>query len=336
MIVLGLAGYGTFPYAKDWWLSREVCGGALPDDAVDALSPDSGEHHLAESDEKRVGALGSYRCELSYDRGEDAPPASVFSVTADTRRDPQDASLWGTFEDEGWSAVSPLPDGMPGFIDDSGAVQLMAKCPELGKDDDGRPRRILVRTAAGWDADRKAPDALVGVAVAAANRASEQLGCGAKPFKKTGKVRSTDPEPVALEPSKAAGTVCAAFAEADLPAGTKLRPRSNSSAPVARCELVKGGDRAPKAVFGAWYGDWSKRLIHEDTHGHPRRPDTATARCDGETAVFDGWAEDDFGLTDRQVRALIADFSSAETTHRKCTSLTRPTPPAVKSSPSGV
>ncbi|AVZ73262.1 hypothetical protein SLUN_14790 [Streptomyces lunaelactis] len=63
-VVLAAVGYWAKPYADDWWLARQACGGAMPDEAVDKLIP--GDQHLASEYEYVSKELGTYSCALSY------------------------------------------------------------------------------------------------------------------------------------------------------------------------------------------------------------------------------------------------------------------------------
>ncbi|WP_199549538.1 hypothetical protein [Streptomyces sp. N35] len=322
--VLGLVGYCGKPYATDWWVARQACGGVLPDGVVDELNPDG--KRLEAAEEKRIEGLASYYCSVTYDSG-GTRSGTVVEVGAYTHRDQVDNEFWRVFENEGWTEMGLLPGGLPGITDQFGAVQLLRNCPALGKDDDGRPRRMLVRATAGYDENVNAKDAVLRAAVAVANHAAQELGCGASPLKTPAHALSRTARPVPVHEARDTG--CGFLADAGLPAGTTVRSKAASAGPAARCELFfragydPAGDELaadeygrPDAMFGAWYGDWSNRLVAYDGKRHSG---TSAARCDGEDANFSGWANDDTGLSDRRVRELVRAFAQDQGERRGCT-----------------
>ncbi|MER6998518.1 hypothetical protein [Streptomyces sp. NPDC000410] len=332
-VVLGLGGYFAEPYAQHWMLAGSACDGAMPRDAVERLVPEDALLMGEESRENRI--LGSYYCGVTY-KGEETKRedgSDLVAVAAYTRRDDQDREFTRAFDDE--HRFVPVADGLPGFIDRSGSITLLLPCPDLGKDDEGRPRKMLVRTWIGHNTNRKAPGVAYRVAVGLTNSASKKLGCGAEPLKApTSGAVPVDPfddddGPKAVPLSRAKGTACAWVADAGLPQeasdGWQVLVASNKEAPTERCDLsAQGGKYAQREwgmSFTAWYGDWSNGLTFEGDLGGPRR-ETATARCDGEAANFALNAYGDAPGVDEAARQrMLKRFAEDQVRRHGCSGL---------------
>ncbi|MEV7140468.1 hypothetical protein [Streptomyces tauricus] len=329
--VLGLGGYAAEPYATDWLLAGSACDGALPREVVEQLTPDGA--HLESAESRHTDALGSYSCDISLagDGGR------LIEMEAYTRRDDRDRELYRTFPEQGFADTYAVPSGLPGFIDEFGAIQLLVPCPDLARDAEGRRARLLVSTRMGRGTPYRVPGAAYRAVVALANSASERLGCGAEPLKPpkgnpVPPVQGRDPRTVPL--ARAGDTACAWAVGAGLPDGGKWRARTgaNDAAPIERCELTSGpgayedtegdGDGQDKRMsFVAWYGDWSNRLVFA-YGGGAFRPLTATARCGGEAANYALSASSDVpGVGEAATRRLFERFARDQADRRGCTGL---------------
>ncbi|WP_406265157.1 hypothetical protein OHT93_06790 [Streptomyces sp. NBC_00191] len=325
--VLGVGGYIAEPYAQEWMLARNACGGALPRDAVKQLAPKGS--HLEAEESKHTRGLGSYGCSLTM-KGEDVNDKRLVRMAAYTRRDDQDREFMSLFPEEGFSPQAPVPEGLPGFIDKFGGIQLLLPCPDLGKDAEGRQRKLLVRTSLGRDVNSGVPGAAYRTAVALANSASGRLGCGAKPLKAPkGDAVPADPEddPKTVPLSQARNTGCGWMTRSGLSQSTDWRVAvgTNNAAPTARCDLHSADPESPhersRMAFVAWYGDWSNRLTAEEGNGEPR-PMTATARCDGEAANYALSAADDIPGVGRAVKErMFKEFAQDQVRRRGCSGL---------------
>jgi hypothetical protein len=321
--VLGLGGWIAAPYAQDWWLARSVCDGGLPGDAVRRITPDG--VHLTHEESARSEQLGDYRCFLTYE-SDDGDEEQLLHLQAYTRRDDQDRRFYASFPESGFSEQTPMADGLPGFIDQYGYLQLLLRCPDLGKDAEGRQRTLLVR---GWfarEADRYRP-AVYETVVAFANSASTRVGCGAEPLKvpegELGPVQVED-DPKTVPLAEAGDTACGWLTKAGLPRPAEWRLASllNDAAPAGRCDLYTqdSGDWRKRLVFVAWYGDWSNRLTVDDDG--VRRSLTASARCGGEAANFavDGDGELP-GVGRAEQLELLEAFARNQAQRRGCSDL---------------
>ncbi|MFD5569051.1 hypothetical protein [Streptomyces cadmiisoli] len=321
-VVLGVAGWIAEPYVRDWVLVRGACDGALPGDAVRQLARNGS--HFTEAESVTHEELGEYGCVVTFE-GDDVDHELLLRAEAYTRRDQQDREFLSTFREEGFAPQTALPEGLPGFVDGFGALQFVVPCPELGEDDDGRPRRMLVRTSFGRDALWGHP-AVYETAVAVVNSASDRLGCGAEkltaPEVDAGPQDPTDdPETVPL--TGAGGTGCGWAARAGLPRPQqwRLADGTNDAAPTGRCELFSQGsaEDAGRVTLAAWYGDWSNRLTHDD-NGRTRSL-TATAKCAGEAANFALGADEIPGVGRAEQRALLKAFAEDQVRRRDCSDL---------------
>ncbi|MFI6007707.1 hypothetical protein ACIBAG_02590 [Streptomyces sp. NPDC051243] len=327
-VVLGLGGWIATPYVQDWWLLRTACDGALPVDAVRELGRDG--DHFKDAASASHERLGDYSCSLGFE-GDEVDDDRLLSLEAYTRRDDQDREYLWAFPETGFADIAPMPAGLPGFIDERGGLQFLVVCPALGKDDEGRPRKLLVRMRLGRDALWGTPAAYE-TAVALTNSASDRLGCGAEPLKAPGGDAAPvepeeDPRTVSLD--AAGGTGCGWAADAGALEASRWRVAvlMNDAGPAGRCDLytrdADSDEPERQLSFAAWYGDWSNRVLAELAD---RRPDartrTATARCDGEAANFAlSAAEDIPGVGEPEKRKLLADFAEAQVEQRGCTDL---------------
>ncbi|MER7174014.1 hypothetical protein [Streptomyces mesophilus] len=324
--VSGLVGYCAKPHVKDWWLAREACGGVFPDLVVDVLNAD--ERPLAGTDEQLIEELGSYSCSLEYET-DSGRTERLVGIDAYTGRDQQDAGMLRSAE-RGLDAMTGLPHGLPGFFDGAGHAVLRQECPALGRDDKGRPRTMLVVARGGTTGDPSV--ALLQAAVTGANRASGQLGCGAKPLKVPDDVLSRDAKPKKVPDVR--DSACGAAA-AQLPKGTRVRVVGGDTTPVVHCELylqTPGEERTPydddrdrtvNAGLEAYFGDWSTSLV--TALDGRRDSNTVMARCEGELVNFHGWADDDTEVSDRELRELVLTFAKDQAKRRGCTDV-RPMP----------
>ncbi|MFG2352540.1 hypothetical protein [Streptomyces sp. NPDC048521] len=317
--VLGLGGWIAAPYVKDRWLVRTACDGALPAGAVRQLAVGGG--HFTEADTTSHPRLGDYGCSLHFEgRGEHT---LVVRMAAYVRRDDQDSAFLAAFPQEAFAALHPLPRHLPGFVDSFGDFQFLLHCPDLGKDAEGRPRRLLVSAVVG-DATARTSHAVYETVIPLVNSASTRLGCGAEPLKvPKGDVAPPDreKEPKPLPVREAAGTACGWVAGARLPQAARWQVRilMNDAAPAGRCDLIRGGETSESGKnldFAAWYGDWSNRVVSYDG---VRRPLMATARCAGEAANFAVSAPKDIpGVGREEQRGLLRAFARDQVERRGC------------------
>ncbi|MGW6140603.1 hypothetical protein [Streptomyces sp. NPDC055140] len=324
--VLGLGGYIAEPYAQDWWLVGRACDGALPRDSVAQLTPDDAQ--FTEEESHGVPELGFYGCSLAFD-GDHSEGVALFAMSAYTGRDDQDREFKRAFTEGGFAPQTVLSGGLPGIVDDFGVIRIVTPCPALGKDAEGRQRKMLVRVGMSRNADRSDFEAVYRTTVALANSASKKLSCGARPLKVPHRTTGFDTEERwrrAVSPAKAEGTGCDWLARAGLTEdkGWRLAAEANDAAPVSACDLrTEEGEGAYRAgmTFGAWYGDWSNRLTASDDNG-VRRPLTATARCDGEAANFALDATKDTpGVDKADRRRLLKEFAEDQVRRRGCSGL---------------
>ncbi|GKQ39341.1 hypothetical protein [Streptomyces sp. A012304] len=321
--VLGLGGWIAQPYVHEWWLIRGACDGVLPDDAVRDLVPD--DSRVTDTGSGGVKELGDYGCTVTVE-GDHSSDWRLLVLEAYTGRDDQDREFMWTFPESGFAAQAAMPEGLPGFVGRYGALEFLLTCPDLGKDADGRQRRMMVRASVGRNGPWRQP-ATYEVAVAFVNSASERLGCGAKPLKAPKGVSPADPEeddPKTVPLAAARDTACGWLADAKLPnpAHWKLEPQLTDAAPTGRCEVSIGDDLTdggPKGMdFVAWFGDWSNRLVAGNTTDRPAL--TASARCAGEAAHFALDASEDIpGVDASKKRALLEAFAKEQAERRDCT-----------------
>lgn len=318
--VLALAGWIGAPYVRDWWLVRTACDGALPSGPVHELAAGGGHFRHARS--AAHPRLGDYGCSLDFEGHGDSTP--VVRMTAYTGRDDQDAEFLDAFPQQGFSRVYPMPQNLPGFVDKSGDLRFLLRCPALGEDVAGRPRRMLVSADLGYSTARTS-HAVYETVVPLVNSASRHLGCGARPLP----VPKGDAAPPvggkgrqAVPVTEAGDTGCGWVARAHIPGGTAWQVESlvNDTAPVGRCDLARNGSRDPKYLnFAAWYGDWSNRVVASDG---VRRALTATARCAGEAANFAVSASQQIpGVGTAEKVRLLKAFAEDQVERRGCTGL---------------
>ncbi|MFJ9028589.1 hypothetical protein ACIRQP_08695 [Streptomyces sp. NPDC102274] len=327
VVVLGVGGYVAAPYVQDWRLARNACGGALPRDAVERLTP--ADSRLTSEESRQIDGLGSYRCSLTLE-GDEVRDKRFVEMAAYTRREDQDREFMGLFPEAGFSAQAPLPDGMPGFIGQYRTIQLLLDCPDLGKDDEGRQRKLLVNTWLGRDVNTGVPGAAYRTAVALTNSASEKLGCGAEPLEAPKRdVALADPEedPKTVPLLDAKDTACEWVTGAGLSesADWRVAVGANHSAPTGRCDLSSGdeesGEKVSRMVFVSWYGDWSNRLTATNNQ-YERLSLTATARCDGEAANYALDTSDDIpGVDEAAKQRMLKRFAEDEVSRRGCSGL---------------
>ncbi|PWI20187.1 hypothetical protein DI272_43050 [Streptomyces sp. Act143] len=325
-VVLGVGGWAATPYVHDWWLLRTACDGALPVDAVRELGRDG--DHFADAAAATHEELGDYGCALRFE-GDDVRDDRLLSTEAYTRRDDLDREFMTVLPETGFDDVAPMPDGLPGFIDKFGALQFLVPCPGLGEDDEGRQRKLLVRTQLGRDTRWGTPAAYE-TAVALTNSASDRLGCGAEPLTAPGgDAAPADPQkrPRTVPLADAGDTACGwALRSGALDASRwRVAVLMNDAGPVGRCDLyardADSGKWEGRLWFAAWYGDWSNRLVAEQERREPGSR-TATARCDGEAANFALSADKDVpGVGKAGQRKLFAAFTEAQAEQRGCTGL---------------
>ncbi|ANP53209.1 hypothetical protein AVL59_30025 [Streptomyces griseochromogenes] len=318
--VLALGGWFAMPYVKDWWLVRTACDGALPAGAVRQLAAPGG--HLTKADAASHERLGDYMCSLRFQG--DGGYRLVVRMNAYTRRDDQDGVFLDAFPQEGFSAQRPLADGLPGFMDDFGDLQFLLRCPALGKDAEGRQRKLLASVTLGR-ASAHTTHAAYETAVALVNSASHRLGCGAGALAvPKGDIAPPDSEqpPAAIPVSRAGDTACGWATRARVPHADRWRVAvlMNNKAPAGRCDLTTGTDAASQEMrFAAWYGDWSNRVVSIDG---ALRSMTATARCDGEAANFAVDASDGVpGVGKAERRRLLRSFAEDQVERRGCSGL---------------
>ncbi|TXS07935.1 hypothetical protein EAO68_38155 [Streptomyces sp. wa22] len=327
-VVLGVGGYMAQPYVKEWALIRNACDVGLPRDTVKQLTP---ENSLLDSEESRsTKGLGSYACEVTLSSG-DANGKRFVSMTAYTRRDDQDRELMSVFTDNGFDPHIPLPEGLPGFVDEYRAMHLVLRCPDLPVDDDGRKRKLLVDIRMGESVLTGVPGAAHRIAVALAGTASDKLGCGAEPLKAP--ERDTpladpgdDPKKVPVE--EAEGKPCGWVAGAGLPSdwNWQVAEAASDAAPSSRCALFSAENGADtqdpyRLTFASWYGDWSNRLTANENYGMPRSL-TATAQCEGEAANYAVVATQDIPEVDVTAKQrMLKLFAQDEVQRRGCTGL---------------
>ncbi|GDY62356.1 hypothetical protein SAV14893_017490 [Streptomyces avermitilis] len=179
-VVLSGGAWTAEPYVQDWAVARDVCDGAVSRDTVDQLIPE--DTHLKESRGRQIEQLGTYTCVLTAKQGDHARDWDLLAMSAYTRRDDQDLAFFDSFPEYGSATHTVLPGGLPGFVDRFRDVVLQVPCPDLGKDAEGRARRLVSRVSFAEDALVGAGGTAYRAAVSFTNTASKRLGCGADPL----------------------------------------------------------------------------------------------------------------------------------------------------------
>ncbi|MFE4366772.1 hypothetical protein ACFRMN_00695 [Streptomyces sp. NPDC056835] len=326
-VILGVGGYVAAPYVQDWRLARNACDGALPQDAVERLTP--ADSRLKSEESRQIDGLGSYWCRLTLE-GDEVRDKRFVEMEAYTRREDQDREFMALFPQAGFNGQAPLPDGLPGFVGQYGAIQLLLDCPDLGKDSEGRQRKLLVNTRMGRDVNSEVPGAAYRTAVALTNSASERLGCGAKPLeapKRDVALAGPEEDRKTVPLSEAKDTACG-WVTGSGPAESadwRVDVGTNRSAPTGRCDLFYGdgesGEQVSRMVFVSWYGDWSNRLTSLNSQ-YERLSMTATARCGGEAANYALDTSDDTPGVDKAARQrMFTRFAEDEVSRRGCSGL---------------
>ncbi|MFE1171152.1 hypothetical protein [Streptomyces sp. NPDC058773] len=331
LVVLVGGGYAAKPLWQPYWYATRICGGLLPADDLAEVLP---TEQLKSGKEETDLAHGLMRC------GVDTPD-DHFSLLVNVDSDPDDVVR--LLRAEFTIPTVPrfdFPAGIPGFRGDLGHY-IVQECPDLRRDSFGRKRRLVTRVAGKWNEEHGTP-ATLRIAVAVANGAAAQSGCGAPrlPLPQRTELR---PKAVPLERG---GAGCGWLARARLPENPAGRPwrvvaRSDAHAPITRCTLVDRTGGPSYAEFSGWYGDWTKEPFKRLVMGNVRLPDdfpdggqtmsedfgTAAARCDGEAAHFEVSGSMDSSerrLPGRELRPLLVAFAKDQARRRGCGHLVLP------------
>ncbi len=340
LVVLGVVAAIIEPYANDWWVARNACGGALPEGVLEDMGakPMDDDRHLYRHEDEVDGQLGRYRCEVNDgDSGRGYRfRASAYTAQEDVRR-----HLSRDFSGHEPARLA-LPEGLPGYESQRGDLVLTLDCPQLGKGADGRSRKLHTRAhVPGYFGDDESGDepgagasydAGARAAVAFANKASQNLRCGAEPLSVPEKVAR--PEPVPLR--QTAGTPCAVLARAPLrpERAWSAEVRMSRSAPVGSCLVERNGHGTGSGQVAegtealdltAFHGEFADGLWRAGGREKPWVSGSqgwATARCHGTDAAFriralggDGEAP---VLSAGKMRSLLAGFAEQQAARRGC------------------
>nr|WP_237536510.1 hypothetical protein [Streptomyces sp. SID5785] len=337
VVVLAVLAGATWvykPWWQPWWYARTLCGGALSGGDLADLLPK--ERLRAGEDTFGSGDGTSVACEV------DRPDGYHYVLRAEATTDGAEPD--GPLDLEFTIPRDPqylYSREIPGFHGNLGPM-IVQDCPALGRDAEGRIRR-LVTNVYSLAVERKPEATPARMAVQIANRANDELGCGAARL----------PVPDRLEPAhrlslrQARATMCGGLARAALPRSPSgkdwqvLAP-TGGRAPISSCSLVDSGTGRTAATFTGWYGDWTDKPFERLLGANVQIPDghsvrdallgenfgRATARCAGESANFlvNSYAPHGTGpvLPMSELRALLGVFAKEEAGRRGCDGLELP------------
>lgn len=133
--MLGFAVDRAKPLWQHWWFAGRMCGGTLASADLADVLPDERLHKGTDAVSLEKGGM---KCVISTDDDHRALSVEVMS---------DDARIGRELDMSFTIPVEPnyvFPDETRGFADQFGPV-ILQKCPKLGRDELGRPRRLLSR-----------------------------------------------------------------------------------------------------------------------------------------------------------------------------------------------
>ncbi|MFJ2276357.1 hypothetical protein ACIOEZ_19610 [Streptomyces sp. NPDC087866] len=335
LAVLAGGGWLAKPLWQPWWYAATICGGSLSGGELAELLPrerlqaardtfGSGQDLLRCGVNENDGRHFVLHIESQLETGEPLGPLGMeFTVP----RDPHYV----------------YSSSVPGFYGKFGPV-IVQECPKLGRDSEGRARRLVTKLYTHGVESDASPESLR-TAVRIANGANAETGCGAGSL----------PLPDRVEPSRALSlaqakrTMCGWLSRADLPASPSgkewqvLAP-THEDASITSCSLVDSGTGDPAVNLTGWYGDWSDKPFERLLSGNVRIPEQhspndallgrtlgrAKARCAGESANFLATSyaptREASALPMSEVRQLLNAFTADQAERRDCTGLELPGP----------
>ncbi|WP_234345996.1 hypothetical protein [Streptomyces sp. NRRL F-5755] len=335
LAVLAGGGWLAKPLWQPWWYAATVCGGHLSGEDLAGLLPDK---RLQPADDTFGSGSGVLRCGVNTNDGR----RYVLKIEAQT----DTGTAQGPLATEFTIPRKPhyaFPKTIPGYYGEVGPV-IIQECPGLGRDSDGRARRLVTKVNALGAESAPSPQSLR-TAVNAANGAASELGCGAAPLPLPDRV-----EPIRkLAPSQAEGTMCGWLGRIALPRspsgrGWKVVAPTDERAPITNCSLLDAGTGEPAVDLTGWYGSWTDKPFDTLLSANVKVPKghsshdallsenfgRAKARCAGESANFlaASYAPHTMRsvLPMSQVRYLLNEFAKDQTERRSCTGLELPDP----------
>ncbi|MFE4591538.1 hypothetical protein [Streptomyces laurentii] len=333
LAVLAGAGWMAKPVWQPWWFASTLCGGHLSGGELADLLPD--ERLQAGTDTFGSEQHRSLRCEIDESDGRH------FALQIEAELDTGESA--GPLQMEFSIPVNPryaYPASVPGFYGKFGPV-IIQTCPKLGRDSEGRARRLVTRVFA-HGVERDPSPASLRTAVRIANGAGAELGCGADPLPLPNRVETTHK----LALGQTEGTMCTWLSQATLPTSPsgkewQVVAPTDEKAPITSCSLLDSGT-GETVDFTAWYGDWTDKPFERLLQDNIRIPDDsrgdeallgenlgrAKARCAGESANFlaSSYARRDSRpvLPMSEVRPLLEAFTADQAKRRGCTDLALP------------
>ncbi|WP_432037911.1 hypothetical protein [Streptomyces cucumeris] len=333
LAVVAGVGWWAKPVWQPWWYAATLCGGNLSGDDLAELLPNerlqaaedtfgSGHSLLRCGVDENDGEHFVLKLEAQTDTGESLGPLAMeFTIPRDLHY--------------------AYPRSVPGFYGRSGPV-IIQECPKLGRDSEGRKRRLVTKVYANVVERAPSPQSLR-TAVRFANGANAELGCGAGPL----------PLPDRVEParklslSQAEGTMCAWLARDTLPRSPSGRKwqviaPTDERAPITSCSLIDSGTGESAVSLTGWYGNWAEEPFETLLSANVRIPKghsaqdallgetfgRAKARCAGEPANFlaNSYTGDHSRsvLPMSEVRHLLNEFAADQAERRGCTTLELP------------
>ncbi|WP_244501261.1 hypothetical protein [Streptomyces sp. TP-A0874] len=335
VVLAAVAGVGWLakPMWQPWWYAASLCGGNLSGGDLAELLPNerlraakdtfgSGGDALRCGVDESDGRHFVLDVEAQIDNGERLGPLAMeFMVPRDLHY------VYGS--------------SVPGFYGKFGPV-IIQECPKLGRDSEGRKRRLVTKVYTHGVESAPSPQSLR-TAVRIANGANTEIGCGADPLPLPDRV-----EPVRkLSLSQAENTMCGWLARRALPkspSGKEWRvvAPTGERAPITNCSLIDSGTGESALNLSGWYGDWTdepfETLLMEKVEipeGLSARDallggdfGRAKAQCAGESANFlatsQGRDRSRPVLPMSEVRRLLTGFVEDQSKRRGCTDLELP------------
>jgi len=333
LAVVAGAGWLTKPVWQPWWYAETLCGGHLSGDDLAELLP---RERLQAAKDTFGSGHGLLRCGVNQSDGRHF--ALQIEAQTDTGKPLGPLDLEFTIPTDPHYAY---PRSVPGFYGKFGPV-IIQECPKLGRDSEGRTRRLVTNVYAIAVEREPSPQSLR-TAVRIANGANVELGCGADPLPLPDHVESARK----LSLSQAEDTMCGRLAQGTLPRSPsgkewQVVAPTDERATITSCSLIDPGTGESAVNLTGWYGDWTdkpfERLLSANMQipkGHSPQDallgenfGRAKARCAGESANFlaTSYARNPSRsvLPMSEVRHLLNQFAADQAKRRGCTRLELP------------